>query len=42
MLQTEREVEARARWADAVIAKCVKAMPTQAQYIAEHCAAGVA
>jgi hypothetical protein len=25
-----------------VIAKCVKAMPTQAQYIAEHCAAGVA
>jgi tryptophan halogenase len=41
-LRPDSEVEAYVRNVGEVIAKCVKAMPTQAQYIAEHCAAGVA
>jgi tryptophan 7-halogenase len=38
-LRSEDEVEAYVRSVAEVIAKCVKAMPTQAQFIAEHCAA---
>lgn len=38
-MRAEHEVEAYVRHVAEVIAKCVRAMPTQAQYIAEHCAA---
>jgi tryptophan halogenase len=38
----EAEVEAYLRNVEQVIAKCVNAMPTQAAFIAEHCAAGAA
>ncbi len=38
-LRTEDDVEAYVRDVANVIAKCVNVMPTQAAYIAEHCAA---
>jgi tryptophan halogenase len=38
-LRPEAEVEAYVRNVAEVIAKCVKVMPTQAAFIAEHCAA---
>jgi tryptophan halogenase len=38
-LRSEAEVEAYVRNVGEVIAKCVRAMPTQEQFIAEHCAA---
>jgi tryptophan halogenase len=41
-LRTEGEVEAYVRNVAEVIAKCVKVMPTQAAYIAQHCAAPAA
>ncbi|MFN0184104.1 MAG: tryptophan halogenase family protein [Aquabacterium sp.] len=40
-LRPEAEVEAYVQNVAGVIAKCVKAMPTQAEYIATHCAAGL-
>ncbi len=39
-LRPEAEVEAYVANVAQVIAKCVQAMPTQAAFIAEHCAAG--
>ena len=41
-LRSDGEVEAYVRNVADVIAKCVKAMPTQAEFIAAHCAAGKA
>ena len=41
-LRSEGEVEAYVRNVAEVIAKCVKVMPTQADYIAQHCAAPAA
>jgi tryptophan 7-halogenase len=38
-LRSEAEVEAYVRNVAEVIAKCVRAMPTQEQFISEHCAA---
>jgi tryptophan halogenase len=41
-LRPEAEVDAYVRDVARVIAKCVAAMPTQAEFIATHCAAGTA
>jgi len=41
-LRPEAEVDAYVRNVAEVIGKCVNVMPTQAQYIAEHCAAATA
>jgi tryptophan halogenase len=41
-LRPEAEVDAYVRNVAEVIAKCVKVMPTQAEFIATHCAAGAA
>jgi tryptophan halogenase len=38
-LRPEAEVEAYVQHIEQVIAKCVRVMPTQAEYIAKHCAA---
>jgi len=39
-LRPEAEVEAYLHNVEQVIGKCVRAMPTQAEFIAKHCAAG--